>query len=99
MVVLTTGYSVRCILWEQEAIFNKGMFLCGLQLFALNTFCDEYLQLSLLFFVVFLCCKYPQKVCLKDVSINNYKLLNTQACSFRVTWNKGCTQSLVLRCK
>ena len=44
----TTGHQVRCILWEQEAIFNKGVgFLCGLELFALNIFCEEYLQPSL----------------------------------------------------
>ena len=34
MVVLVTGHQVRCILWKQMAIFNKGIdILCGLKLF------------------------------------------------------------------
>ena len=36
---------------------------------------------------------------LKDVSMNNYELLNIQACSFLMFWNGGCTQSLVVSCK
>ena len=48
MVVLTTGHYVRCILWEQVGIFNKGnAFLFGLKLFELDLFCIEYLQPSL----------------------------------------------------
>ena len=35
----------------------------------------------------------------KDVPVTNYKLLNTQACSFNMVWNRGCTQSLVVRCR
>ena len=42
MVVLTTGHQVRCILWIQVAIFNKGIgFLCGLKCFTMIIFCDE----------------------------------------------------------
>ena len=48
MVALDTGHQGRCILWKQEAIFNKGVgFPCGLKLFALNIFGEEYLQPSL----------------------------------------------------
>ena len=48
MVVLDTGHQVRYILRMQMDIFNKGIgFLCGLKFFALNIFCDEYLQLIL----------------------------------------------------
>ena len=38
-----TGHQVHVILWQQEATFdNKGIgFLCGLKLFALNTFCEK----------------------------------------------------------
>ena len=28
MVVLVTGHQMCCILWEQAAIFNKGIFCC-----------------------------------------------------------------------
>ena len=43
MVVLATGPQVHCILCEQETIFKKGIgFLCGLKLFALDIFCEEY---------------------------------------------------------
>ena len=45
MVALDTGHQGRCILWKQEAIFNKGVgFPCGLKLFALNIFGEEFLQ-------------------------------------------------------
>ena len=47
MVVLATGRQVRCILLVQVAIFHEGIdFLCGLKLFALNIFYEEYLQES-----------------------------------------------------
>ena len=38
------------------------------------------------------------KITAKCVPINNCELLNTQACSFDMFWNKGCTQSLVVSC-
>ena len=50
MVVLATGHQIRCILvlWEQVAIFNKRIgFQCGLELFALNIFYEEYSQPTL----------------------------------------------------
>ena len=48
MVELATSHQVRCNHWEQVAIFNEGIgFLCGLKFFALNVFCEEYLQPSL----------------------------------------------------
>ena len=48
MVVLTTAHKFHCILWEQVAIFNKGIgFLYGLKFLALNTFYEKYLQPSL----------------------------------------------------
>ena len=47
MVVLTIGHRIRCILWEQVAMFNKRIgFLCGLEIFELKIFCEEYSQSS-----------------------------------------------------
>ena len=34
-----------------------------------------------------------------DVPVNNYELLNIQACSFNMFWNMGSTQSLMVSCK
>ena len=34
-----------------------------------------------------------KQISVKDVPMNNYELLNLQACSFNVVWNRGCTQS------
>ena len=49
----STLHQVRCILWEQEPIFNKGIcILCGLEWFIVNIFCEEHLQPSI--FVMFL---------------------------------------------
>ena len=42
MIVLATGHQVRCILWVQVAIFNKGIgFLCELNFYALNASYEE----------------------------------------------------------
>ena len=80
MVVLTTGHQVHCILWEQMAIFNKRIgLLCGLKIFALNMFCEEYLPSSL-----HLMLQICYKNTVKDVPVNNYEFLNIQASSFRV---------------
>ena len=38
-------------------------------------------------------------ITVKYVPMNNCELLNIQACSFLMYWNRGCTQSLVLSCK
>ena len=43
------------------------------------------------------CCNYAKKLSIKDVPINNYEILNRQACS--CFWNMSCTQSLVVSCK
>ena len=95
MVVLTTGHQVRCILLGQVAIFNKGLAFVWIKLFALNIFCEEYLQTSLCLML---------QTCLnfllsKVFPRNNFELLNIQACSFLMFWNRGCTQSLVVSCK
>ena len=37
-------------------------------------------------------------ITVKDVPMNNYELLNIQACSFLMFWNRGCTQSPVVSC-
>ena len=48
IIVPASGHQVHCIPWVQMGTFNKRIgFLCGLKFFALNTFCGEYLQLSL----------------------------------------------------
>ena len=48
MIVPASGHQVRCIPWVQMDTFNKEIgFLCGLKFFALNIFCEEYLQSSL----------------------------------------------------
>ena len=48
MIVPASGYQVRCMPWVQMGAFNKEIsFLCGLNFFALNIFCGEYLQSSL----------------------------------------------------
>ena len=48
MIVPASGHQVRCIPWVQMGTFNKDIgFLCGLKFFALNIFCEEYLQSSL----------------------------------------------------
>ena len=61
------GHQVRCISWEQDAIFNKGIsFLCGLKLYDLNIFHEEYLQASLCFMLQIL-----KNNSVKDVPINN----------------------------
>ena len=45
-IILATDHQVRCILLAQVVIFDKGIgFLCWF--FALNIFCEEYLQQSL----------------------------------------------------
>ena len=38
-------------------------------------------------------------ITVKDVPMNNYELLNIQACSFFMFWNWGCTESLVVSFK
>ena len=76
MAVLATGHQVRCILWEQGAIFNKEIgFLCGLKKIALNIF---RVTTKSMFDVA----NMLKKITVKDVPINNYELLNIQACSF-----------------
>ena len=44
MVELAAGHQVHCILWEQVAISNKGICCYMDYIFALNIFCEEYLQ-------------------------------------------------------
>ena len=45
MIVPASGHQVRCIPWVQMGTFSKEIgFLCGLEFFALNIFCEEYLQ-------------------------------------------------------
>ena len=94
MVVLATGHPVRCILWVQVAIFNKGIgFLCGSKFVALNKFVKNiFNQVSVW------CCKYAKKLTVKDVPTKNYELLNIQACSPDLFWNSGHTQSRVVNC-
>ena len=74
MVVLPAGQQVRCILWVQGAIYNKGIgFLCGLKFFALNIliiFCGEYLIIKSMFEVAIMLKRWT----VKDVPINNYEL-------------------------
>ena len=41
------------------------------------------------------CSKYAKKITAKDVSVNNYELLNMQVCSFSMSLKRRCTQSLV----
>ena len=95
MVVLATGHQVHCILWEQVTIFNKGIdFLCGLKFFALSIYLRRILATNSMFDVA-----NPLKISVKDVPMNNYELLNIQACSFLMFRNRGCTQSLVVSCK
>ena len=85
-VDLAVGCHVRCILWEQEAIFNKGIgFLCGLKLFTLIYFVNN------IYNQVYVAVANILKNSVKDVPINNYELLYIQACSFHEVWNKGCT--------
>ena len=93
--VLVTGHQICCILWEQKAIFNKGIgFLYGLNYlywlcFVKNTYNRAYVLVR----------KYPPKDSIKDLWINNNELLNIQACSFQVVLKRVCTQSLVVSCK
>ena len=44
MVVLATGHQIRCIPWVQVAILTKDIVFICIALFALNIFCEEYLQ-------------------------------------------------------
>ena len=77
MIVPVSGNQVRCIPWVQMGTFNKEIsFLCGLQIFALNIFCGEYLQSSLPFDVA----NMVKTATVKDVPINDDALLNIQAC-------------------
>ena len=39
-----------------------------------------------------------KKLTVKNVPMNLYELLNIQACSLHMSWNRGCTQSLVVSC-
>ena len=70
---------------DQEAIFNKGF---GIELIFVETTYKLclILQISL-------------KNSVKDEPMNNYELLNIQAWSFHVVWNRDCAQSLVASCK
>ena len=72
MIILATGHQDRCIIWEQVAIFNKGVgFFSGLQLFALNKFVhNTYTQ------VYASCCKYAKINAVKGVPMNDYEVLN-----------------------
>ena len=45
------------------------------------------------------CRKYTKKDTAKDAPVNNYELLNIQACSFLIFRNRGCTPSLVVSFK
>ena len=78
-----------------HVIEQKDWFLHGVKFFALNIFWRTctYNQ------VYVWCCKHAKNITVKDVTINNYELLNIQACSFLMFWNRGCTQSLVVSCK
>ena len=40
-----------------------------------------------------------KQLAVKDMSINNYDLLNIQACSFTIFRKRGCSQPLVVSCK
>ena len=76
MIVPASGHQVRCIPWLQMGTYNKEIvFLCGLKFFALNIFCEEYLQSSL-----HLMLQIVKTATVKDVPINNDMLLNIQAC-------------------
>ena len=95
IVVLATGHQVHCILWEQVLYSIKRL-----------AFYVDWNHLHWIYFgkntynwVYVWCWKYHKKNSVKDMLMNNHELLNIQVCSFPVVWNKGCTQSLVVRCK
>ena len=97
MAALATGHQVRCILWEQVPIFNKGI---GFSMW-IKIPCIEYILWRILTTkFMFDARKKMLNFTVKNLlPINSYEFLNIQACSFRVFWNKGCTQSLVVSWK
>ena len=98
MVALATGHQVHCILWVQGDTYNKGIGFCGF--LWIKILCIEYILWRILttkcmfHFVIML-----KRLTVKDVPINNYDLLNIQACSFNVFWNTPSTQSVVVSSK
>ena len=69
-----------CHIWQRYWLFMWIKILC-----------IEYIQQRILYNQVYVwCCKYAKKITVKVMSINNYALLNIQACSFHVFWNTGC---------
>ena len=49
MVVLATGYQVRCILWEQVAILNKDTVFMWIKIIYIDYICEGCLQPNLCF--------------------------------------------------
>ena len=90
LIVLASDHLVRYVFWVQVAIFTKWIgILCGLNFFAFNIFCEEYLQP----------CPNTVKMTVREVPINNYELLNIQDCSFLTFSNMDCTQSVMVSSK
>ena len=96
IVVLATGHQVRCILWEQVVTFNKEIFfLMWIKIIYIEYILWRTLSTKSMFAVANMLILST----VKDVTMNNYELLNTQACSFILFWNRGCTQTLVVSSK
>ena len=95
IIIFATGQQVRCILWVQVAIFNKGIaFYVDLN-YLHWIYSVKILTAKSMFDVA----NMIKKIIVKDTSMNNYDLLNIQACSFLNFCKRGCTQSRVVSCK
>ena len=76
MIVPASGHQVRCIPWVQMGTFNKEIgFECGLKFF----------ELIILWGIPTIESKFDvanmvKTATVKDVLMNNYALLNIQAC-------------------
>ena len=81
MVVLAFAHQVRCILWVQI----KGLAFLWIEILWIEYLLWKILSTKSMFDVA----NMLKELSVKDVPMNNYELLNIQACLFHMFWNRG----------